>query len=409
MESKKQKINKNNKLLIKRGILILLTVLFIGVLYLVLIRPLFKKNTPLVKIKNGVVEELELDLGSRIPSIDKFIKKKGIKGDIKVYYDDWLVESDVLTEVGVYHVVITTSDKEYYSTITVKDTTPPILKVRDLTIGVNQHYDPSSFVESCVDNSNRNCTFYFSDEAMQNYSSAGEYKVRVIARDDAFNEVEKSVKLIISDQVSENIAPDRKINSGVDTKIEDNVKKTSKYGVDIVTKESVYYEVDSDGNEKRIRSKVTSEIDRDHYNASKEELLTDARKQIQVNKTLIDSVVDTVNKYRKNEGLAPLKLSKELNELASSRSLEIAWSGNFSHNRPNGKNSYSISKDLGYNITILGENIARSKDYSTIDSVLSYWKTSLGSNKNLLNLKYQNLGVGMVNIGDEYYWVLLFN
>lgn len=104
-----------------------------------------------------------------------------------------------------------------------------------------------------------------------------------------------------------------------------------------------------------------------------------------------------------------LKTSDKLNVLATVRALEIGWSGKFSHTRPNGKSAYTIGKDLDYDIVVLAENIAKSEDYTNFVEVFNYWKDSLGNYKNIINKNYEYVGIGMVEIDNINYWVLLFS
>lgn len=390
---------KINKVVVRTFLVIfvLLVVLFLIILY-------FKRN--FVNFDN-IVSNIELSVGSKVPSVGEFFNGKNVKGTLTLYYDDWIVESDILNDVGSYSAVILIDDKIYNSTITVKDDEEPLLKLRNLTIKEGDKYNPASFVLACKDNSSRKCIFRFSDTNMQNYTNKGTYDIKIVATDEAFNETEKMTTLTIVDKNSTSSTKDLVLDNGIDTKIEENTKEEYKYGVKLTKKESVFYEIDIDGTKRRVRSKVLSYIDHSLYKANIDDLLSDSIKQVDINKDIISYLFDIINEYRKEHNVGFLNLSEQLNNASTVRVLEIGWSGKFSHTRPNGKNFYSIASDLGYNISILGENIA--KDYDNCNDVLAYWNSSLGSNKNIINPSYKNIGIGVTKVDNMYYWVLLFS
>ena len=127
--------------------------------------------------------------------IDKtlfFEELKNVKeSDIKVDY------SKVnFNEVGTYEVNITIYKKKYKAKLQVVDTESPILKVKDVTISVGDTYKAKDFVESCKDNSNKECNVEFYDSGVNqngeklNYGSftnEGTYTIQLIASDESGN------------------------------------------------------------------------------------------------------------------------------------------------------------------------------------------------------------------------------
>lgn len=358
--------------------------------------------------KNNASDILTLEyfIGDKIPTVDKFFSGKKKNGILTLYYGDWLVESNTFNEVGVYKAVISVGDKIYHSSVIVKDLERPVLKLKDVTILIGDDYNPSSFVVSCKDNSNRKCTFEFSDKEMYNYKSKGTYDIDIIAKDESFNITKDSAKLTIVDQLTSGTGEEVTLENGTDLKLEEEIKEEYKFGVKITNKTSVYYELSKDGSKKPIRSKNETFYDRSSFNAETKELLLEAKNSILQNKEDRENLFDLINEYRKKEDISNLELSNQLSEAATVRSLEMAWSGNFSHTRPNGKSAYTISSDFNFDFKILGENIA--KDIDTSKDVINYWKDSLGSYKNIVNLKYKYVGIGVVEVSNVKYWTLLF-
>ena len=109
------------------------------------------------------------------------------------------------------------------------------------------------------------------------------------------------------------------------------------------------------------------------------------------------------NKAREENGLQPLRLSKDLNDLAMIRAKEV--NNVFSHDRPSGKPFYTVFTTRYRRV---GENLAGGiKDAkATVDA----WMNSPGHRANILNPDFRELGVGYF-VGDgrfKVYWVQLF-
>lgn len=121
-----------------------------------------------------------------------FEEIKNVKeNDIKVDY------SKVnFNEVGTYEVNIKIYKKKYKAKLQVVDTEAPILKVKDVSISVGDTYTAKDFVDSCKDNSNKECNVEFYDSGVNqdgekinygNYTAEGTYTVQIIASDKSGN------------------------------------------------------------------------------------------------------------------------------------------------------------------------------------------------------------------------------
>ena len=117
----------------------------------------------------------------------KNVKEK----DIKVDYSKVNFE-----EVGTYDVDITIYRKKYKARLQVVDTESPVLKVKDANVAIGDSYNAKDFVESCKDNSNKNCDVEFYDSGVnQNgekidyskFTEEGSYTVQIIASDASGN------------------------------------------------------------------------------------------------------------------------------------------------------------------------------------------------------------------------------
>ena len=112
-----------------------------------------------------------------------------------------------------------------------------------------------------------------------------------------------------------------------------------------------------------------------------------------------DRVLELVNAYRADYGLAPLTLSDALCSAAATRAQESTIS--FSHTRPDGSSCFTVS------LLACGENMAMGTDM-TADGAVSKWMNSLSHRDNILDSSFRTLGVGYCSSGREVYWVQLF-
>ena len=113
----------------------------------------------------------------------------------------------------------------------------------------------------------------------------------------------------------------------------------------------------------------------------------------------VDRVLELVNAYRADYGLAPLTLSDALCSAAATRAQESTIS--FSHTRPDGSSCFTVS------LLACGENMAMGTDM-TADGAVSKWMNSLSHRDNILDSSFRTLGVGYCSSGREVYWVQLF-
>ncbi len=195
------------------------------------------------------------------------------------------------------------------------------------------------------------------------------------------------------------------------TEKQKNLTKTeTKYGVIISTYTTTTYNVYSDGNKTVKSTSNSTEYDRSNYNATTSELLAEAKTARSKYASMLNKVIENTNAYRQEANAnsvngivnrTNLTLDEKLCITASVRAVEMAYSGNFSHTRPNGGN---IGNELG--TRVWGENIARGQ--KSADSVSKSWKNSAGHYSNMIAEKYTKIGVGHFELDGTHYWVQLF-
>ena len=115
-------------------------------------------------------------------------------------------------------------------------------------------------------------------------------------------------------------------------------------------------------------------------------------------------VLELVNIERAKEHLKPLKLSKNLNHYAQIRAKEITKK--FSHTRPSGYSCFTV---IPKPYLTVGENIAAGQRSSK--EVVQAWMDSPGHRENIMNPKFEELGMGYLYLPNSqyrHYWVQLF-
>lgn len=124
-------------------------------------------------------------------------------------------------------------------------------------------------------------------------------------------------------------------------------------------------------------------------------------------------IVDRTNALRKENGIAALRVNDKLMQAAQVRADEMAAHTVYSHARPDGQKFNTVT-DCPY----MAENIHRIADWTLSEQTLAEqavadWTTSATHNKNMLNPKLSEIGIGLARgINDNgnpcWYCVQLF-
>lgn len=117
-------------------------------------------------------------------------------------------------------------------------------------------------------------------------------------------------------------------------------------------------------------------------------------------------VVRLVNIERQKAGLAPLKASSQLSNVARMKSKDMADKNYFSHTSPTYGSPFDMMKQFGISYRTAGENIA--KGYLSPASVMNGWMNSSGHRANILNGSFGTIGVGAYTVGGTTYWTQMF-
>lgn len=131
------------------------------------------------------------------------------------------------------------------------------------------------------------------------------------------------------------------------------------------------------------------------------------------NAAFIQEVVNLTNQFRAEHGLKPLSIDLDLTEAAQRHSEDMAYQDYFSHTGKDGSMPWERALGAGYESWMVGENIAAG--FSSPQAVVKGWINSEGHRANMLNSKYNEIGVGYFYMEDDVgevnyrtYWGQLF-
>lgn len=106
-------------------------------------------------------------------------------------------------------------------------------------------------------------------------------------------------------------------------------------------------------------------------------------------------VLDQTNQQRIQDGLESLRYSETLSRSAQAKAEHMFANNYWAHTAPDGTIPWDFFKQVDYQYTIAGENLA--KDFYDTSSVMSAWMKSPTHKDNILNSKYKEIGIGVVN------------
>lgn len=110
-----------------------------------------------------------------------------------------------------------------------------------------------------------------------------------------------------------------------------------------------------------------------------------------------DEVVNLTNQRRIAAGLSPLTLNANLSNAAQLKGSDMIDRDYWAHVSPDGTQPWSFFKRVGYGYRYAGENLAR--DFSSASAAVDAWMNSPTHRDNILNPKYKEIGIGVVE-GD---------
>lgn len=105
-------------------------------------------------------------------------------------------------------------------------------------------------------------------------------------------------------------------------------------------------------------------------------------------------IITLTNMERQKLGLKPLMENEALNKAAKLKGLNMFDENYWAHFAPSGKSPWDFILGAGYKFTFAGENLAKNF-YQSDDAVLA-WMKSKTHKENILNPKYDEIGIALV-------------
>lgn len=105
------------------------------------------------------------------------------------------------------------------------------------------------------------------------------------------------------------------------------------------------------------------------------------------------TIIDMTNAVRAKAGVGHLVMDARLMRSAQAKANDMAQKSYFDHANPDGYRMIYWIKPTGYEFTLAGENLARG--FTDIDRLMNGWINSPGHYKNLVEPKFQDMGVGI--------------
>ncbi len=108
----------------------------------------------------------------------------------------------------------------------------------------------------------------------------------------------------------------------------------------------------------------------------------------------VNEIISLTNKERVEKGIQPVRLNEALTTAAMKKARDMMAKNYWSHNTPDGKDPWYFISQAGYTFSFAGENLAR--NFSDSTSVVNAWMASPSHKENLLDERYQEIGVAVL-------------
>ncbi len=114
-------------------------------------------------------------------------------------------------------------------------------------------------------------------------------------------------------------------------------------------------------------------------------------------------IIDRTNAIRREQGISALTVNAKLMQAAQVRADEIAASGVYSHTRPDGRKSNTVtdSKYTGENLHNISELYLEQQHKTLSEAVVELWSNSKAHADNMTSSRYGEIGVGLARGIDK--------
>ncbi len=108
-----------------------------------------------------------------------------------------------------------------------------------------------------------------------------------------------------------------------------------------------------------------------------------------------EKIIELTNIERAKSNAGALRENRLLSEAARQKAADMFAFNYWAHISPSGRTPWAFFTDVDYKYQYAGENLAR--DFSDPESVIKAWLNSPSHRENLVNQKYQEIGVAVVD------------
>lgn len=122
-------------------------------------------------------------------------------------------------------------------------------------------------------------------------------------------------------------------------------------------------------------------------------------------KLSIDKIINLINIERAKVNLGPVSLNEQLSQAAYHKGENMFLQNYWAHNSPAGVEPWSFLTDAGYNYSSAGENLGR--DFDNEESLVAAWMASDSHRANILNRKFSETGIAVLDGSIDNQAVLL--
>ena len=109
----------------------------------------------------------------------------------------------------------------------------------------------------------------------------------------------------------------------------------------------------------------------------------------------VEEIVTVTNAYRLENGLSGLSFDPALSQAAREKAEDMFADDYWAHIAPDGTKPWFFITNSGYDYVYAGENLA--KDFQKSDAVVVAWMESPTHRQNILNERFEDIGVAVVN------------
>src|SRR6266849_8508217 len=108
-----------------------------------------------------------------------------------------------------------------------------------------------------------------------------------------------------------------------------------------------------------------------------------------------EQVLSSMNRYRAENGLPPLREDSRLDLAAGDRMRDMEDLGYWAHESPDGRSPFQWLKPRGYTFRYAGENLAAG--FETTEILVGAWMESDGHRANILAPEYDDCGIAIID------------